>query len=240
MTLDIQQTLHRKCYLNANASSTNHRVSKATKGLIYTVLGSYLLCLYGFKHCLRRQTFEKFQLPLPDPWIQVVSIFPRRKMFKRSYAESSIVLDPRLRAFPSTAKMTPAAVRNKEYMEAYNADHSSCSQYWGHQGRQWRSNFLTIPTLFRVGFISLAAPLYLKGVRCIISYPIGIEIGGSDESRRRLDHIRYSKLLLLAYIGPQLIINILYAVASGGSMLKLWLECVLRYTEMEKQGERSV
>lgn len=61
---------------------------KAKKGL-YTVLGSYLLCFYALKHRLRRSMFEKFELPLPDPWMQVPSIILRRKRFKRSYAEPS-------------------------------------------------------------------------------------------------------------------------------------------------------
>lgn len=180
--------------------------------------------------------FEKFELPLPDPWMQVPSIILRRKRFKRSYAEPSTMLDPRLRALPPTAKINPAAIRTKEYLQAYNAYPSSCPQYWGHQGRQWRSTFRIKPTLFRVGFIGLATILFLNGYRCILSYPIGVDIGGSDEDRRRLDRIRYWKLFLLASMGPQMIFVVTYASGSAGSMLMLWLKCLLRSMEIEKQG----
>lgn len=147
------------------------------------------------------------------------------------------MLDPRLRALPPTTKINPAAIRTKEYMRAYNAQPSSCSQYWGHQGRQWRSTFWIKPTLFRVGFIGLAALLYLNGYRCIFSYPLGVGIGGSGEDRRRLDRMRYWKILLAGCMGPQMIFVVMYASASAGSMLMLWLKCLLRFTEIEKQGQ---
>lgn len=146
------------------------------------------------------------------------------------------MLDPRLRALPPTAQLNPAVIRTKEYMQAYNAHPSSCSRYWGHQGRLWRSRSRTKPTLLRVGFIGLAALLYLHGYRSIFSYPLGADIGGSDESRRRMDRIRYSKILLQTYVGPQMIFIVMYTLASVGSMLKLWLECIQRFMEIEKQG----
>jgi hypothetical protein len=178
--------------------------------------------------------FEEFELPLPDSWIQVPSIILRRKRFTRSDAEPTTILDPRLRALPATAKIIPAAIRTKEYLQAYNAHRSSCHQYWGHQGRQWRSTLRTKPTLFRVGFIGLAALIYLNGYLCIFSYPLGIEIGGSDEGRRRLERIRYWKLFLMGSIGPQMIFVVMYVSASAGSMLMLWLKCYLRYMEIEQ------
>jgi hypothetical protein len=137
--------------------------------------------------------FERFELPLPDPWIQVSSLIRGRNQFKRPYAEPLTTLDPRLRAIAPTAIFDPAAIRTKEYMQAYNAHPSSCTQYWGHQGRQWRSTSRAKPTVLRVGFIALAALLYLNGYWRILSYPFAYSVGfgGSDEDRRRLDRIAY-------------------------------------------------
>ncbi|KAH8587177.1 hypothetical protein B0O99DRAFT_37686 [Bisporella sp. PMI_857] len=184
--------------------------------------------------------FEKFELPLPDPWIQV-SPFRGRNQFKRLYAGPPTTLDPRLRAIPPAAVFNPAAIRTKGYMQAYNAHPSSCTQYWGHQGRQQRSTSLTIPTVLRVGFIGLATLLYLNGYRCILSYPViyGVDFGGSDEDRRRLDRIAYWKIFLLASMVPQMIFIVMHASGSAGSMLMLWLKCHLKYVEIENQDRHG-
>ena len=218
-------------------SSTNHRISKAKSGLLYTLLGSYLLCFYALKHRLRRSMFEKFELPLPDPWIQVSSLIRGRNQFKRPYAEPPSTLDPRLRAIPPAAIFDPAAIQTKEYMQAYNAHPSSCAQYWGHQGRQWRSTPRTKPTVLRVVFIGLAALLYLNGYRCIRSYPFSYSVGfgGSDEDRRRLHPIVYWKMFLQVFMAPQMIFVVMYSTANAASMLMLWLKCRLRYVEIENQ-----
>lgn len=186
--------------------------------------------------------FEKFELPLPDPWIQVSSLIRGCNHFKRSDAEPLTALDPRLRAIPPTAIFDPAAIRTKEYMQAYNAHPSSCNQYWGHRGRQWRSTSRTKPTILRVGFIALAALLYLNGYRCILSYPFAYSVGfgGSDKDRHRLDRIAYWKMFLPPSMGPQMIFIAMYAVASAGSMLMLWLKCHLKYVEIENQGQHGM
>lgn len=67
-----------------------------------------------------------------------------------------------------------------------------------------------------------------------------MDIGGSDEDRRRLDRIRYWKLFLLASMGPQMIFVVMYASGSAGSMLMLWLKCLLRSMEIEKQGRYGI
>lgn len=179
--------------------------------------------------------FERFELPLPDPWIQVSSLIRGRNQFKRHHDEPLTTLDPRLRAIPPTAIFDPAAIRTEEYMQAYNAHPSSCNRYWGHQGRQWRSTPRTKPTFLRVGFIALAVLLYLNGYRCILSYPFSysVGIGGSDEDRRRLDRIAYWKMFLPPFMGPHMISIAMYAAASAGSLCMLWLKCRLRYVEVE-------
>jgi hypothetical protein len=186
--------------------------------------------------------FERFELPLPDPWIQVSSLFRGRSQFKRVHTEPLTTLDPRLRAIPPTAIFDHGAIRTKEYMQAYNAHPSSCTQYWGHQGRQWRSTSRTKPTVLRVGFIALTVLLYLNGYWRTFSYPFAYSVGfeGSDEHRRRLDRIAYWKMFLPPSMGLQLIFIAIYAVGSAGSMLMLWLKCHLRYMEIENQSQHGM
>jgi len=67
-----------------------------------------------------------------------------------------------------------------------------------------------------------------------------VGFGGSDEDRRRLDRIAYWKMFLLPSMGLQMIFVVMYAAASAGSMLMLWLKCHLRYMEIENQGRHDI
>jgi hypothetical protein len=90
-----------------------------------------------------------------------------KPVFIDSDTGASTTIDPRLRAFPAKGHDRGAGIRSVEYMVAYNANPSTCQEYWGHLGRKWITERRKTPTVFLfLCFCFVYVSLYI-GLACI-------------------------------------------------------------------------
>jgi hypothetical protein len=199
--------------------------SKARCGLLAPFSG-YVFCWYAIKRGFRKSLFSWSHIPLPEPWIEVTSLFGKPVIIDSDTGTSTSV-DPRLRAFPIEGQDRRAGTRSSKYMKAYNASPSTCQEYWGHLGREWTTRYRSIPTISLLFFLGFASFQFAEGVMCIFSYPFNVDKvtklpDVTIPDMERLLRIMHLNLVLMLSTTPFAILIVVYASSSMISILVLW------------------
>jgi hypothetical protein len=211
----------------------------------------YLLSFYALKHRLRASLFERFDIPPPEPWKKMLSILPSwvggtgGGTFRNLDTGETTVSDPRRRAFPQHAYRQPALIRTREYLATYNVSPGggACTTFWGHSGRRVRPDFRFRPTIYRIGFVFLAAYMTWKGFRNtvfydvpnvyedILKHPKTIE---AEDVARNLRILRFWQAFVYSSIWFTCL-ALVFAAVCMGSMFVLFFGTVWKYVPQEKK-----
>jgi hypothetical protein len=209
-------------------------------------LGIYLLSFYGLKHRLRASLFERFDVPLPEPWRKIRSILPSwpgtGDTFRSADTGEITVHDPRRRDFPWRADRDAALIRTHKYLAAYNARQGACTTFWGHSGRSIRANVRFRPTIYRVGFVFLAACIMWRGSLSVFYEVPSVELERlkhpksikPEDVARLFRLLRYWQTFSFSrcYTSPCITTLVL---AYMRSMLVLFLRTVWKYVPQEEK-----
>lgn len=208
-------------------------------------LGLYLLSFYALKHRPRVSLFERVYIPLPMPWKIIPSILQSwtGPSFQNRDTGEITTSDPRRRAFPRQADQQPLFIRTREYMAAYNASPGDCTTFWGHCGRNIRTNIRFRPIIYRIGFVVLAVYYICKGFLNILFYnPPNVyeEILKHRHTIKKEDIVRIMKLLRLwsvfSHLGFLFVLAALvFAGACIGCILILWFVALWKYVPQEEK-----
>jgi hypothetical protein len=151
--------------------------------------------------------------------------------------------DPRRRGFPLDAEQRPELIRTRGYFEAYNANPGACTTYWGHSGHAVKGHVRFRPTIYRVGFILLAAYFVGKGYFNIIFYDVPNLYAEIIEHRKTItvdDVRRIIRLVRLwqacLYSGFWFVIcSMIFLLTATGSVLVFFFRAVWKYMPQEEK-----
>lgn len=198
--------------------------SKARCGLL-APLGGYWFCGYAIKRRLRKSLFSRSHISLPEPWIEVTSLFGKPVIIDSDTGTSTSV-DPRLRAFPIEGQDRRAGTRSSKYMKAYNASPSTCKEYWGHLGREWTTRHRGRPAISQLSFLGVAFFQFARGFMCIFNYPFDVDRvlklpDVTIPDMERLLRMMHLIFVLILSIAPFALVMVIYASSSMISILVL-------------------
>ncbi|KAF2790134.1 hypothetical protein K505DRAFT_365008 [Melanomma pulvis-pyrius CBS 109.77] len=210
---------------------------KKAKGLLYLPLAGLLLCLYATKHKLRHSLFAHHQMPLPEPWTEVSSMLKHPK-FKDSDTGELSKTDPRLRAFPERATGRNTPLQSFAYISSYNANASTCTTYWGHLGRQWKSDFRARPVIYRLNFLLFSLILFARGWWSMFAFSATKFLKHHnqlpdltvEDLERVIRIFRLQMIMTVAFL-PIALFVIFYTLIAAMSLVVFWGKSALAYGE---------
>ncbi|KAH7417860.1 hypothetical protein BKA64DRAFT_700412 [Cadophora sp. MPI-SDFR-AT-0126] len=223
--------------------------SPTLKKTLYMPLGMCLLAFYAYKHRIRASLFEHFDVQLPQPWKKMISILPSwfgtGGTFKNRDTGEITVYDPGRRAFPWRAYHQPDNIRSCEYMSAFNANPGLCDTYWGHSGRNVKTDFRFRATLHRLGFLCLAIYLAVIGFWRIVWYDIPNvyeEVLKHPTTITKADIARISRIVMIWQASVfsafwSVLFSLLFGLGCMGSMLVLFVRTVWKYVPQEEKDK---
>lgn len=210
-------------------------------------LGMCLLAFYASKHRIRASLFEHFNTDPPRPWKKMLSILPSwlgtGGTFKNRDTGEITVWDPGRRALPWQAHYNPSIIRSRQYMTTFNANPGLCISYWGHAGRNMKTEFRIRVTLHRLAFLSLATFLVCKGYWHMVMYDLPgftdvdnpSNITGEDLARI-LRILRLWQGFVFSSFFPA-VFGFIYGVGCMGSMLVLFARTVWKHVPQEEKDQ---
>jgi len=113
-------------------------------------------------------------------------------------------------------------------MKAYNANPSTCKEYWGHLGRAWNTRYSNAPNIFQLFVLGFALFFFVKGFFICVyhkytTWPIKNGFKPTLLDWERLRRITRLKEAFVMSALPLLIFLVAYTVHGVLSILRLWL-----------------
>lgn len=115
-------------------------------------------------------------------------------------------------------------------MDAYNANPSKCTDYWGHLGRTRTTHTRTKPLVLRLLYLAFSFILFAVGFACVFMYP-EVDIvkkylelpGVTLADLQRLTRIVTLDLYICIAIMPLCVVILVYTAYSMLSIRAIWL-----------------